>query len=106
MKLFTQEMFRTCSMTADNVAYLADKILAEYLEKNAVKVYKNDKDNFALWDNDMNPDDTHTALLIEIQPIVKEPCKHDPVLVTLLREQYHECRDCGVKLKAEWTEIK
>lgn len=43
--------------------------------------------------------DTHRALLIDIEPLHKEPCKHEP---TFHDNDVDACKHCGVKLKATW----
>lgn len=52
-----------------------------------------------------NPENTYKARLLFIEPIVKEPCKHEPLGEHLMNGKtiYHtECRHCGIELKAEW----
>lgn len=85
-----------------------DKVVkAEDLEKllsQAVRVYGIDD---WIWDQKINHKrDTHQALLIAIEELPKEKCKHQIIEyknhgqpVTLGR-----CGQCGVKLKAEWKE--
>ena len=48
--------------------------------------------------------DTHRALLIDIEELSKEPCKHEPLeKPTIERMQgIVRCKHCGVKLKATW----
>lgn len=52
--------------------------------------------------------DTHRALLIDIEPIEKKECEHDPIWINKIPGWNHapdsgaECRHCGVKLKATW----
>lgn len=54
-------------------------------------------------------ENTHTALLIDIQPIEKPKCvKHEPELHKLFKDfglNNAPCRHCGAKLVAEWREI-
>ena len=109
MKLFTPDKLYT--------SYEAEKILAEYLDKNAVKVYgyRDDIYNYLRMhqygdpENGPAPHDTHTALLIDIQPIEKEKCEHEPVISNFGYKRNSNgdvlCR-CGAKLKPDWKEIK
>lgn len=58
-----------------------------------------------IWGNDKVLNPTHKALLINIEPIVKEPCSHDPGFPKSSEyNSNHEtkCIYCGVELVAEW----
>lgn len=53
-------------------------------------------------------DDTHKARLAFIEPIVKEPCKHEPASDRLKKDPMlslvsTKCLNCGVELKATWS---
>lgn len=94
----------------DAVVDIANAKLDEW-RRSATVVYANL--NFP---PDMNPvwgvaqdADTHRALLIDIEALPKEECKHEPRLY----EGWYDaaidttyCRHCGVKLKATWSEDK
>jgi hypothetical protein len=54
-------------------------------------------------DGQQDADSTHKARLAFIEPIVKEPCKHEPIESVMIG---HICMHCGVKLQATWTEKK
>lgn len=64
------------------------------------------------WGIEHSPGDTHRALLIDIEPLPKEPCKckHEPKRDnpgSLNFDKFFgvsECRHCGVTLKATWSE--
>jgi hypothetical protein len=60
--------------------------------------------------------DTHTARLLLVEEIKKEPCKHE---AAVYRNTWNDtgprhihdaenlkCAHCGVKLKAEWKEVE
>lgn len=84
--------------------------LQRALEKATV-VYSDGKNIF--WAAQTGPDkcDTHKALLINVEELPKEPCKHEPKRWVhpksgLPNETYEfVCFHCGVKLKSEkWVE--
>lgn len=50
--------------------------------------------------------DKEQARLMFIEMIKKEPCKHEPELGRGDHLKYSDCKHCGVKLVAEWTEAK
>lgn len=52
--------------------------------------------------------DTHKALLINIEPLVKEECQHEPIRVDDITIEAYEpyCCHCNARLVAEWTEKK
>lgn len=49
--------------------------------------------------------DTHKARLAFIEPIVREPCKHEPAWGVHLsfRENNAVCRHCNIELTATWS---
>lgn len=88
-----------------------NEILNEYIEKNGVKVSGSRFDG--IWEVDEmivgqhKPSDTHTAILINIEPIKKKCTEHIPdVNKTTVLGGYSECSNCGVKLKSEWKEAE
>lgn len=95
-----------------NMAKLANKLLPEIKEawkaellKDAVVVYGL-KDPETYWknQNDRNLAEVK-ALLIQVEPIVKEPCLHEPPLkVYDWKNMEHKCIHCDVELVAEWKE--
>lgn len=50
---------------------------------------------------------SHRALLINIEELPKEPCKHEPEgvfeIINCVANQYNKCKHCGKKLTAKWT---
>lgn len=82
----------------------ANKRLAEML-KDAVVVYSAKGNLNPIWMDQRHLDDTHKALLIDVQPIFKETCRHEnlsqPVWSTTWRSYIAKC-ECGVELVAEW----
>lgn len=87
--------------------------------KDAVRVYG--KDAGCDRDNDRGtwvmkrhqvPSDTHTAILISIEEIKKEPCVHQPQIIRLPKGDTSDtwtnrtCKHCGVALVAKWEEAK
>lgn len=111
MKLeFKPEDFKEQSFagttTIIQAAYDANKRLAEMLS-SATVVYNNEKSPKYNWSPTLIHDDTHKALLINIEPIVKEPCKHEDFMeyprgVVGVWPKYGKCNECGVELVAEW----
>jgi hypothetical protein len=90
-------------------AELANKKLNTLIESWPV-VYIASKDS-AIYFREQTGN-THKARLAFIEPIVKEPCKHEPVeiennlVLTTYPPQYppkkYKCKHCGVELVAEW----
>lgn len=88
----------------------ANKKLAEIKEswkaemlKDAVVVYGNTN----TWTTTKFGDnDKCKALLIQVEPIVKEPCKHEPSTMGSYEGLYYlpKCIHCGVELVAEWKQ--
>ena len=84
------------------------KFLADFcndkLEAEALRVYG--WIDSQTWSG-RHTDNTHTALLIDIQPLKKEPCEHEPMLLSECHSEMppltiYNCRHCGAKLKAKW----
>lgn len=48
--------------------------------------------------------DTHVGLLIDIQPIYKKKCEHEPEPDASLNSKF-VCYKCGANLKAKWSEL-
>lgn len=112
MKLeFKPEMFDEVfgglkCLEAKKCADIANKRLAEML-LSATVVWGSSKKMFNPTTN-KTIFDTHKALLINIEPIVKEPCKHEPFQFDPEKPQLgigvtnNRCRFCNVALVAEW----
>lgn len=102
MKLeFVPEMFKLMngeSTNSERSAKEANEILNKWL-KNATAVYRRD----LYWGERKRDTDTHKALLIKIEPIVKEPCSYhfDSVITISGKYQYWEgkCELCGAEVK-------
>lgn len=48
---------------------------------------------------------THTAKLISVQPIKREPCKHQIIEYTSKIFGLAKCGICKANLRAEWKEV-
>jgi len=120
---FKSEDFNSWSKHPQTLTSLANQKLNKWLEENAIKVTGNLNAYgiAAVFDTSKNRDHTHQALLINIEPIEKKKCEHVPrLLITERFEKTHnfmemqsslsldniKCADCGVKLKATFTEEK
>lgn len=55
------------------------------------------------WSNQKMAGHTQKARLAFIEPIVKEPCNHDPNLLNQKIGGWF-CKHCGIELVAEWRE--
>lgn len=89
----------------EDIAEIANRILQEYVEKNGVKVLAY-KDFHGWWANQLSsPIETHSAILIQIEPI-KKKCEHRVDFVGNHEAEIYKCYKCGVKLKAEWKEAE
>lgn len=96
------------------LAMLANRRFEAWLKEQPV-VYGHDLNgecetwNFAHYrDNYPATSDTHTARLVCIEEIKREPCKHEP-RTEIYNEGFNDfrvfmddCKHCGVKLVAEW----
>lgn len=84
-------------------ARIANAKLAEW-KRDAMVVYGN---SYSGWHEKQNIHSITRALLIDIEELRQEPCKHEPGMTHSL-DSYpsHEttyCKHCGVKLKATWS---
>lgn len=118
-------VFELCPDFAKLISDIANEKLPEIKEswkaemlKDAVVVYGQENHAYGYTITRDNTD-THKALLINITPIVKEPCKeHIPkiksskqIMISDVAVAHHGgctivCGDCGVELFAEWKEKK
>lgn len=105
MKLeFKPEMFTLMtgeSTDSERSAKEANEIFNKWL-KDATVVYGHEHNGQMHFFTD--PDkatDTHKALLINIESIVKESCKHEPYPESHV-DKANFCKHCGVELIAEW----
>lgn len=103
--------------SAAHCAEQANKILNKYIEKNGVKVYsetyiENWKSSY--WRTESKTTgDTHQGYVINIELIEKKCTEHEPEWDAKeipghshLVETFYRCKNCGVKLKAEWKEAE
>ena len=110
--IFKPEDFSGIEFSKEAMCAKVNRILKERLLDKAVRVtgvYENNK-VMVPFGQVNGSDDTHTALLIDIQKLATKVCdKHEPVLadwsVTHSGSWNGDCRYCGVKIKAAWTEI-
>lgn len=111
MKLeFKQDFFKKHfgNISAEEIDFLTritNQCLAEMLASAPVVYGDIQQDGFAnYWtDSKLGKDyGAKKALLINIQPIVKEPCRHEPteIFYSYTGNTYY-CK-CGVELVAEW----
>lgn len=96
-----------------NAAYYANQKIEKYLDSCPV-VYGNPTAQY--WQS-FKGQASHTAKIICIEEIVKEPCKHEPsdFIVqnktempenfVISYESFVFCKHCKTKLKAEWKAI-
>lgn len=87
-------------------ASFANKILSDYLDKEGVRVYGWFDGDGACRFSELKiigsdkGEASHTAILINIEPIVKERCSEHEVEVTGLGgSMTYKCRVCGIKLR-------
>lgn len=81
-------------------AELANKKLNTLIESWPV-VYIASKDS-AIYFREQTGN-THKARLAFVEPIVKEPCKHEPTWTNGGTESLEKCKHCGVELIATWS---
>lgn len=119
------------STSRDQIAsYLANDKLDEW-KKSWVRVYGANKQWDELREQPTSPDITHQAYLVEIEPIVKAECEHEPIEIDMKTQwlggvfnsklgctvmndlgKAHEklfrliCNKCGKKLKATWSVVE
>lgn len=98
----------------DTLKMLVDAANAKLAQWRAQATVVYGKPEVGAWTDIENKLATHRALLIDIQELPKEPCKHEPPELTPLQllaakqngftQSSTHCRHCGVKLRAEWKE--
>ncbi len=116
--VFTPEMFdhprhMSKRMTFAEAAYYAQIEFDNWLSEQVV-VYGNDNGTSEHWAKKEWPGNTHTAKLIDIQPIEKPKCDHFPPVsndsgrfgVVINIERPMKCSKCGVDLKMTFTEAE
>lgn len=86
----------------------ANKILNEWLKENSVRVTgQKNISNGMTYSTTFQKSDTHTALLICIEPIKKCEHKEAVYVESHPNKTWFECRDCGKALKPKgWEEEK
>lgn len=106
--LFTPEMFKPISgwMSQVIVSEYANKIFTEWLQSQVVVYGWLDSENESgIWTTSESQGDTHTARLVCVEELKREPCRHEPsdtsfTISPLSLSGF--CNKCGVKLKAQW----
>lgn len=99
-------LYGDCPLTKMSIVKIANARLAEML-KDAPVVYfddeasMNEKGTIDCATRKPRNKDTHRALLVNIEELPKEPCKHEPKRDWPHSPQYF-CRHCGVKLVIRW----
>jgi len=95
------------------MALIANEILNQWLSQQTKVTGEYSESMFGKgvhqWNAMLHAKDTHQAILINIHPIEKEPCKHEPKFTegngfgASIVLGNNECRFCGIKLKATWS---
>lgn len=112
LNIFKPEMFRPNRFdSVDSFVNQANEILNQWLKENGVRV--SGRRFEGVWEmNQMmfdqpKPNDTHKALLINIEPI--KECEHEPRLDFRSYEYdpnespiITNCKKCKVQMKAKW----
>lgn len=104
-KLFNREDFRSVSYgpkTQEQLAEIAQSILNEALDKATVVYSNNRKGKDFLWCKHKLTNDTHKALLIQVEPI--KECEH--IRKDLTDDMKFWCRDCGKELIPTGFKVK
>lgn len=110
---FTPEMFFK-NQHADHIdiyeaASLAQAALDKHIESLPAVFVKYSRKQ---WWASQEPllDDTHTAVLFNLEPIEKAECEHEELCQLSYTGKWSAvwgiCKTCGVKLKATWEVVK
>ena len=95
--------------TMDAIAYFANEKFQKFVDASP-KAYGNST-QFDIVSSPTSSD-THSAVIMFIEEIVKEPCKHEPKFHTLMGKKVlefanpPECRICGTKLVLHWEAVE
>ena len=107
--IFVPEDFSGIEFSKEAMCAKVNRILKERLLDKAVRVtgvYENNK-VMVPFGQVNGADDTHTALLIQIQELKPKVCeKHEPISEDwTVRDRVWSgnCEHCGVKIKAVWS---
>jgi hypothetical protein len=92
---------------SEAAAKLANSVLDKYRAEHGVVVYGRNATGHAFDSAGPAYNDTHRALLIDIEPIEVKPCEHEPHINIFNHEDgitaiSDSCKHCGIKLKAKW----
>lgn len=98
MTFFKAEDFITNS-SAPQTPHSVAKLANQKLQKEAEVVYGNAAG--MIFNQELLPGDTHKALLLCIEPLVKPKCEHKYVQPVNCGE-YYRCTECQEKLLATW----
>ena len=110
VKFFKPEDFENLSVTKDNLvpeiaAEIANDKLEKLIESWPVVYGRTNLENEILYGTVKAGYDTHKARLAFIEPLLREPCKHEPTEIgsPVWDEKKVICKYCGVKLIATWN---
>lgn len=103
-KIFSAADFTNRPLNSPHI--IAQDIFENWLKEQPVVTGWQDDDSW-VWGTSVNKPDTHTARLVAIEEIKREPCKHEAdglISGTVVEYSLNniKCRHCGVKLVAEW----
>ena len=92
----------------DYAANITNEKFKRWLNLWPVVYCVKDPNNNWMANGDKGFDDTHIALLANIEEILKTECKHDPYLLHDSHDSLGTvlCKYCGIKLQAHWSELK
>jgi len=111
MKLFKPEHFSR-HVAKISIAEEANAVLDTLIEAAPVVYEFTNSASIQSWIHIEAIGATRKARLIFIEPIVKEPCKHEPMQAfdcdgEKIKNAYVlKCTICGAALQATWSEIK
>jgi len=93
-------------LTQEGAAIYANKKFRAWLAEQTV-VYSSNTTDWEVADRYTN--NTHTARLVNIEPLAPKVCEHDVICKVATSASdpkpwtAFECRKCGAKLKATWS---
>lgn len=91
------------SYRPEDIVKALNKVVNQFIEENGVKVYaRGNNYNAYAWTNHQLTEDTHSAILIDIQPL--KQCEHKEAIFDNLNGTWFKCRNCGKPVKAKGWE--